>query len=1199
MSGFKIVGTDCLVCKGARKKRDCRVSLSTGLNHCRHSEANPGDRWRYVGEDALGFGMWAWGEGKERRGDRPLRAASKPAKAPIAIPIEGRDTGYRALIGRVGLSQKHRAEIAKRPHVTQGEIDALVAEHHLFTWQGGEAVPPEARALPGVINGRLKNRSYSWAIAIPDHTGQILGVQVKGIKGGYQWASCDEARVHLPSGELPLGFYGTPTGDGVANVGEGYFKNALAAQRHGGVHLGMSGGNWAGAPQQLRAALDVVGCQQVVLNPDGGAVQNRHVMGAYGRLATLLDSWGIPLLVRWWGQRETIGDVDEITPEQYQTAQLLPWDEFEALAAGSDRPQRPTALARTAAQKAESPHWALNRIIRVLRPAKGIKPKKRSSSGFQSALPAPETRCTALARFEDLIVPSLLVKDPKEIPPFENWRRMGRPELLFHRGQRRAVWDRLIVLGYPAVLDEGPTGDGKTWDASEYLHDWRNYRTAAQWEIAGFSPEDILAFAASEDGLPPEVQENRAYYYSAHYRKPSNTLLESIPEAVTGGGLVLDYDDPLPSGAPSRRRPRRNEQPDIEALCVEDINIQLLRSKGVDVHRGQGSPICENCPMLQGCAYLKAKKEQATEPALRAHLSQGGKGVVAFVDEASRSIETEADITVTEQALTSELGRLNLDSATRGAIAQMSSVLVQGIVYAMAERGYWGMSHKDVLKFLPSAAELRAEIAEIEEGLRRSVPLEADLWESPPATLERELSRVGSHDLEALFSGFEALGAKNRPSPEAKGQLIDDVMQAGAIRRIVSAVLTGEEALSITPNGRLKIKRATSHQRRVLRNFSTVILLDATPDRAELASQMRIPARDIVTIKPLETGDYSNLTFVAWEGIGRAGCQREDRGQHSLQQRLELFSAHLAANATDPERVGLIDNKAFVEAGNYEALASAFGTVLGYNHRDHQNTNKFESCTTLIAINPKPRINLNEAKSTWQVRHGSTKGAAAWVERLAQTHLVQVGGRARAQHRSEAITVHLVGSEISTSDVFALQRQYSGCKIERRHVYEVCPEAAPQGYRTRRRLLETLAAHAKAGRKANTLQVASEVGVSKGRISQIAKEAGGFSRLVSLLESLYRETKPPSDYAPDIDSQLKWVSEFLPEIVERYRSGQISEVEALDAVEDALELASGWGLWLSDRAHGALNELLIVLAPDWAIPLMAPPDPARPNLQTA
>ncbi|MGB3138791.1 MAG: hypothetical protein WBB18_18425 [Nodosilinea sp.] len=335
MSGFKILGAKCPICNGARKKRDCRVSLSTGLNHCRHNEANPGDQWRYVGDDAQGFGMWAWGEGKSA--DRPLKVSFIPPKKVVpTLPPAARDQGYRVLIPQAGLQPQHRAAMLQRPHVTETELAAIAP--YLFTWQGGAAAPAAA-GLPGVVAGQLWPRMQNWAIAIPNHLGQITGVQIKNPRGGYLWASHgDQAPVQLPNGELPLGVYGTPTGDGVVNGDEGFFKTAIGAARHGGIHLGAAGGQWARCPVQLRAALDALDCTQFVLNADGGAIANPHVMRAYGDLATLLDSWGIPLAVRWWGQAtKTDGDVDEITPDQYQAAQLLHWAEFESMAANASR----------------------------------------------------------------------------------------------------------------------------------------------------------------------------------------------------------------------------------------------------------------------------------------------------------------------------------------------------------------------------------------------------------------------------------------------------------------------------------------------------------------------------------------------------------------------------------------------------------------------------------------------------------------------------------------------------------------------------------------------------------------------------------------------------------------------------------------------------------------------------------------------
>ena len=385
MSGFKILGADCPICKGARKKRDCRQSLNTGLIHCRHNEVSPGGQWRYVKDDALGFGIWAWGEGEDRRGDRPLKVTFIPPKKAVpTLPPADRDQGYRALIAQAGLQPQHRAAMLQRPHVTEAELEAEAIAPYLCTWQGGAAAPAAAAGLPGVANGQLHPKLFSYAIAVPDHMGQIAGVQVKNPWGsGYYWASSAKhggPAPNLPNGEIPLGVYGTPTGNGVVNGDEGFLKTAIAAARHGGVHIGAAGGHWASSPQQLRAALDARSCTQFVLNADGGAIANADVMGAYARLATLLDSWGIPLLVRWWGQAtKADGDVDEITPEQYQTAQLLPWAEFEAMAAGSDLDTARTKHQRAKDTKALRREQTVARALDILQ--RSLPPAHRETSG--------------------------------------------------------------------------------------------------------------------------------------------------------------------------------------------------------------------------------------------------------------------------------------------------------------------------------------------------------------------------------------------------------------------------------------------------------------------------------------------------------------------------------------------------------------------------------------------------------------------------------------------------------------------------------------------------------------------------------------------------------------------------------------------------------------------------------------------------
>ncbi|MEY3298877.1 MAG: hypothetical protein RLZZ597_2137 [Cyanobacteriota bacterium] len=408
MSGFKSLGRACPICDGAR--RDCRENLSTGFIHCRDASANPRGPWRYIKDDAHGFGMWVWGEGDDNRDSRPAPPPTEPsAPAVLSWPIEQRDSAYRAMAGKLALV--HRLDIGKRPHVTAQEIDALVSAGVLFTWPGGQTVPGAGVGLPGVKgDGRLMGRN-TWAVGVPNLQGQIAGVQLRNPNGGYFWASAPNQGGAIPhiEGELPLGLYGVPQ-VGVLEVAEGYLKPALAQARYGGGWLGMAGGQWAKAPKQLRAVLEAHGITQIILNADGGAIQNPNVMGQYRALTTLLHEWGIPLKVRWWGQTEkSHGDVDEISPDTFHSAELLLWAEFEAMAPADSHPQSWTAQIGA-------------RLRRRLTPQASAKALKATLGDT----------------------------------PYNGHE--------YEPGQRLATWKDAVGKGFKFILDQSGTGSGKSHD---------------------------------------------------------------------------------------------------------------------------------------------------------------------------------------------------------------------------------------------------------------------------------------------------------------------------------------------------------------------------------------------------------------------------------------------------------------------------------------------------------------------------------------------------------------------------------------------------------------------------------------------------------------------------------------------------------------------------------------------------------------
>ena len=62
-------------------------------------------------------------------------------------------------------------------------------------------------------------------------------------------------------------------------------------------------------------------------------------MHQYRLLAELVKSLGYDFSVRWWGQVDKAsGDVDEISREQFEAAQLISWTAFAAKAPTANKP---------------------------------------------------------------------------------------------------------------------------------------------------------------------------------------------------------------------------------------------------------------------------------------------------------------------------------------------------------------------------------------------------------------------------------------------------------------------------------------------------------------------------------------------------------------------------------------------------------------------------------------------------------------------------------------------------------------------------------------------------------------------------------------------------------------------------------------------------------------------------------------------
>lgn len=349
---FTYLKGNCPVCAGARK--DCRQSTTTQAVHCRAPEANP-TSWQQTGFDAHGFSIWIessqatdpgyWAEQERLKQERRRQQAEQRKRL---LSITERDRQFRRVAGHSGLGTAHRQDIAERCQVAGLDDEAfthhMVSQKLLFSWQPKQSFPGITAALPGTdAQGRLRN-FQGWAIAIPDHQGRLLGCQIKPQSGqGYYWASSKAEggnSPHLPNGEMPLGVYrpSVPTApSGRIGTGEGYLKPAIAAERLGISFMGAAGGNFAGSPEQFKAAAEALADGQpveIVYYIDAGMLDRSHssVHTSWRKLAVMCEELGYSLKFAWWGQGEKHhGDVDEAPLEAIQNAELISMEALEEM----------------------------------------------------------------------------------------------------------------------------------------------------------------------------------------------------------------------------------------------------------------------------------------------------------------------------------------------------------------------------------------------------------------------------------------------------------------------------------------------------------------------------------------------------------------------------------------------------------------------------------------------------------------------------------------------------------------------------------------------------------------------------------------------------------------------------------------------------------------------------------------------------
>lgn len=336
-NSFRLLKRNCPICDGAR--RDCRENSTSSIVHCRYENVSSIAGFRFLGQDKLGFSMWAPDQGQDYWSgedweahrqqlelQRQTRLKSESEQRAQLLPINERDQEIRKLAAQLTLNHRHRVNLRDR-----GLTDIQIDLGLFCSVDPGHHISDVSPRLAGVdLYGRkllVKESGFICPIWNPE--GQVVGWQTRfdnAEDSRYRWPTSQHSKfrpngptAHLPNGELPISVCRPVGGVQSSAIGlsEGFLKPYIAAQKLGHVVIGAAGGNFASSPEQLRQYLNILsrelGTKRTILYPDAGAITNKSVMRQYKQTLKLLKGWGYQIEVAWWQQNtKDDPDIDEL-----------------------------------------------------------------------------------------------------------------------------------------------------------------------------------------------------------------------------------------------------------------------------------------------------------------------------------------------------------------------------------------------------------------------------------------------------------------------------------------------------------------------------------------------------------------------------------------------------------------------------------------------------------------------------------------------------------------------------------------------------------------------------------------------------------------------------------------------------------------------------------------------------------------------
>lgn len=1004
-----------------------------------------------------------------------------------ALPVDDRSPEFRKLLLQLEIKPEDNQDLINRG-LSPEEIKRLLIKS-VQSKQEVKGIKPN---LPGIYNNRLSVAGEGYLCPAFDEHSRIVGCQVRirdAEDNKYRWLKGKFSSHLLVNGnkELPLTVLKGDSKD--AYLCEGILKPAIANVVHNQTFIGASGGNFKRSPEQLKRILNNVAKDGTVyFCPDAGFNLNRQVQRRDRATIKLVQSLGYNVYILDWGQLEdkAAGDIDEISSETFENATAIPATEFFK----SPEQKKVEELYGKEISREE---W-LNQKAEAF--WEWLKTKANS---FQDLFQISQGKLNTVAK---KIKKLRYGVDPLPTPN----QGIKLPRIVFKEGERLKLVQELINLGWKDILERSFTGTGKSHDLN----------------------------CLTKDKDKEGKSQGKIWYLHGDHRNPTVAPAERKADLPSRhNGLIKDHSRQTPNGEPFLRRwdpnePNHPSKPDIPSNCPETDHFNLLSTKGYKIHSVKSenpnpnkkpqNPICHQCPILHECIEEKYKGERVMAMAhseVRAHPdSLPSPDDYDFSNDTLiwEEVSTQLDPTETRSLYQTDLDQLwNQVEEHAPETYQRLLPIKQRINHLMAGKvklpRFGANTFDDAedeanlgkLLAIEPYPELEADLLILKRINDRAASLQEIRWDDQGNGEWKKADRV-SKDKKVWGSKEEKERWKqttkfadsyfNQEARHQNREVSDNLPTLGLYQLILILFedsvaaknhktehgdILGCAILNYTRSqkdllGKIELTLNNTRHNAIADQAQTNIYLDATIRPQDLAAMRGLDETQLITIEQ-EEPDFSNLTV---HGIHIEGMSSKDYSEDCQRRQKALTKAIL--KSIPDESYAMIAFKGDNHL-NYD----------GYWFNDSRGTNRFMGTRHLIAYGT-PYQNYGAVKAAYYTTRGTLEGFDDYYKHLKEAEILQLIGRQRAHlyPKGENFHIYLIGTKL---DLAFLEEM--GIPVVISHGLEWTSEAGTNPQAIKMALIQKAKELGEQFWKLTQTELAQQLGVTQGRISQIYRELGG------------------------------------------------------------------------------------------------------------